>query len=299
MSNLVVCLMGPTASGKTKMAIDLAKTGRFEIINVDSAQIYKQMDIGTGKPDFKTLLEAPHRLLDFIDPSEAYSVGEFCKDAKREIEIIKSLGKIPLLVGGTMMYFNALQNGMAELPSSDPDIRSRLERESETETGRIKLHDKLKLIDAKSAQKIHYNDKQRLTRSLEVFEITGQSISQIQANTKKEVEFDFLNVAIIPSDRAALHQKIEDRFLSMLDQGLVAEVQFLFNRGDLDSSMNSIRCVGYRQVWQFLEKKIDYQEMQDKAIIATRQLAKRQLTWLRSWENSHEVTKFEDVLDLI
>lgn len=276
--------MGPTASGKTAAAIELVQKYPLEIISVDSAMIYKGMDIGTGKPTKEELSIAPHHLIDFLDPTNAYSAADFCKDALRLIQDIHQRNKIPLLVGGTMMYFNALIHGLDELPKAEPSVRQKLMAERE-EVGLEKMHERLKSVDPITAQKINPRDPQRLLRALEVYEITGKPMSVLQGQKKSALEdYEITQLAIIPDDRAALHQAIEQRFLTMLEQGFVEEVKSLKQRGDLDLEKPSMRCVGYRQIWQHLDNELDEATMKNKALAATRQLAKRQLTWLRSWQ---------------
>ncbi|MAF15085.1 MAG: tRNA (adenosine(37)-N6)-dimethylallyltransferase MiaA [Marinomonas sp.] len=281
----VVCLMGPTASGKTGLAVELASQHGYEIISVDSALVYKGMDIGTAKPDAETLAQAPHRLIDIIDPSESYSAADFMADACREIDDIVAHGKTPLLVGGTMMYFNALQKGLAPMPAADPAIRAEFEQHA-AEFGLASLHDQLKQIDPVAAERINPNDPQRLQRALEVFRLTGKTMTQLWAEQEaQELPFDMINLAVMPQDRATLHQRIEQRFDIMMEQGFLAEVEALYQRGDLTIDMPSIRCVGYRQLWQYLEGEDSLEDAIFKGIVATRQLAKRQHTWLRGWDN--------------
>ena len=281
----VVCLMGPTASGKTGLAVELASQHGYEIISVDSALVYKGMDIGTAKPDAETLAQAPHRLIDIIDPSESYSAADFMADACREIDDIVAHGKTPLLVGGTMMYFNALQKGLAPMPAADPAIRAEFEQHA-AEFGLASLHDQLKQIDPVAAERINPNDPQRLQRALEVFRLTGKTMTQLWAEQQaQELPFDMINLAVMPQDRAILHQRIEQRFDIMMEQGFLAEVEALYQRGDLSIDMPSIRCVGYRQLWQYLEGEDSLEDAIFKGIVATRQLAKRQHTWLRGWDN--------------
>lgn len=278
----IITLMGPTASGKTDLAIFLSQHFPVDIISVDSALVYRGLNIGSAKPSAEELAKAPHRLIDVIDPSEAYSAARFRKDALREIEEIIKAGRIPLLVGGTMLYFRALLQGLSELPESDEVTRKKLEQQAK-EIGWEKMHERLAEVDAEAAARIHPNDPQRISRALEVYEMTGRPMSQLQKEQKAEpLPYEVLKLALIPSDRAALHQRIEKRFGLMLEQGFIEEVKALLDRGDLHNDLPAIRAVGYRQVWDYLSKKIDYTEMQERGVIATRQLAKRQLTWLRS-----------------
>ena len=297
-----IAIMGPTASGKTDLAVFLREHFPVELISVDSALVYKGMDIGTAKPDAQTLARAPHRLIDFLDPSESYSAARFREDALREMADIVEQGKIPLLVGGTMLYFRALLHGLSELPSADPQIREQLEKQA-AEKGWEAMHARLAEVDPQAAERIHPNDPQRISRALEVYELTGKSLSQCQEENRRDwdLPYEFIKIAVSPDDRSVLHQRIEQRFQQMLKQGFVAEVEQLFKRNDLDESLPAIRAVGYRQVWQYLQGKLDYNEMVDKAIIATRQLAKRQLTWLRSeqelvWFDSLQPNYQQDVL---
>ncbi len=278
----VVAIMGPTASGKTGLALELAKHIPAEIISVDSALVYRHMDIGTAKPTPEEMAIAPHWLVDIIEPNEAYSVAEFVKDATRLIGEIHSRGKLPILAGGTIMYFNALINGISPLPKSDIKIRDDIAREAE-EKGWQVLHDELAVIDPVAAARIHPNDPQRLTRALEVYRSSGQTLTHWQQQATTRCPYNIEQFAIAPQDRAVLHDRIAQRFDLMLEQGLVAEVEKLYQRGDLNEDMPSIRSVGYRQVWQYLNGELSYADMRDRGIIATRQLAKRQLTWLRGW----------------
>jgi tRNA dimethylallyltransferase len=297
-----IAIMGPTASGKTDLAIFLREHFPVELISVDSALVYKGMDIGTAKPDAQTLAGAPHRLIDFLDPSESYSAARFREDALREMADIVEQDKIPVLVGGTMLYFRALLHGLSELPSADPQIREQLEKQA-AEKGWEAMHARLAEVDPQAAERIHPNDPQRISRALEVYELTGKSLSQCQEENRRncDLPYEFIKIAVSPADRSVLHQRIEQRFQQMLEQGFVAEVEELFKRNDLDESLPAIRAVGYRQVWQYLQGKLDYNEMVDKAIVATRQLAKRQLTWLRSeqelvWFDSLQPNYQQDVL---
>lgn len=283
LQNVIVCLMGPTASGKTQLAVELVKQFPFEIISVDSAMVYRGMNIGTAKPSEAILKIAPHHLIDIRDPAEAYSAAQFCEDASRLIEIILSKKKIPLLVGGTMLYFRALQNGLSDLPSADPALRIHLRHEGE-QKGWPHLHERLVLIDPVAAQRIHPHDSQRIQRALEIYELTGKNMTTWQLENKElPSSYQIYNLAVMPKDRAILHERIAKRFAEMLEAGLVDEVRQLFARNDLTLDTPAIRSVGYRQVWEYLLGQLSYQEMQERGVIATRQLAKRQLTWLRSW----------------
>ncbi|MBV1916360.1 MAG: tRNA (adenosine(37)-N6)-dimethylallyltransferase MiaA [Pseudomonadales bacterium] len=275
--------MGPTASGKTDLAIELCRQLPCDIISVDSALVYKGMDIGTAKPDAKTLEAYPHRLIDIRDPSQPYSAADFRADALAEMEDISAAGRIPLLVGGTMLYFKALRDGLAKLPESDPDVRAEIGRLADTK-GWNEVHRQLALVDPVSAERIHPNDPQRLQRALEIYRICGQTLTELQALQIREnvLPYDLTTLAIIPEDRALLHQRIEQRFRQMIEQGFIEEVQELFVRPELNLNLPSIRAVGYRQVWQYLDGTYDQDQMIEKGIIATRQMAKRQLTWLRN-----------------
>ena len=277
--------MGPTASGKTDLAIKLIKRFPCEIISVDSAMVYRGMDIGTAKPSANELQQAPHRLMDICDPIEPYSAGRFRQEALSEIEEIHSRKKIPLLVGGTMLYFKVLQNGVAKLPTADATIRADLLHEAE-EVGWPEMHAQLKIIDPEMAEKLHPNDAQRIQRALEVFRITGKTMTELQAVQKaQQSPYRAIDLGLIPEDRSLLHKRIEERFKKMLKIGLVKEVENLRDQFELNADLPSMRSVGYRQVWQYLEGEYDLSTMQERGIIATRRLAKRQLTWLRSWKD--------------
>jgi tRNA dimethylallyltransferase len=279
----IICLMGPTASGKTQLAIDLVQRLPCEIISVDSAMVYRGMDIGTAKPTAAVLKIAPHRLLNIRDPAEAYSAAQFCDDALREVEDIIAQGKIPLLVGGTMMYFRALQKGLSDLPSANAEIREKLTSEA-LQCGWPAMHERLVMIDPVAAQRIHPHDSQRIQRALEVYEISGKNLTSWQQQGAKSLfQYQVINLAVSPVDRAVLHERIAQRFAAMLAEGFMDEVQRLFQRGDLTLETPAIRSVGYRQAWEYLLGQYSFETMQEKAVIATRQLAKRQLTWLRHW----------------
>ncbi len=280
----VVCLMGPTASGKTGLAVEMASQHGYEIVSVDSALVYRGMDIGTAKPDTETLAKAPHRLIDIIDPIESYSAADFLKDAAVEIDDIVAQGKTPLLVGGTMMYFNALQKGLAEMPSADAGLRAELDAHI-AQHGLVSLHEELQRIDPESAARINPNDPQRLQRAVEVYRLTGKTMTQFWAEQEKQVSpYHLINMAVMPEDRSTLHKRIEQRFEIMMEEGFLAEVEALYQRGDLTIEMPSIRCVGYRQLWQYLAGEDALDDAIYKGVVATRQLAKRQLTWLRGWD---------------
>ncbi len=277
-----IFLMGPTGCGKTDLAVAIRAQLPVELISVDSALVYKDMDIGTAKPDAATLAQAPHRLISFLDPAQAYSAADFRADALREMAEITASGRIPLLVGGTMLYFRALEQGLSRLPAADPQVRAHLEAEA-AEQGWQALHERLQVIDPVAAARIHPNDPQRLQRALEVHALTGESLTQLQqAEQDDPFPYQLCKIALIPEDRRWLHQRIELRFEQMLAEGLIKEVHDLYARGDLSPALPAIRAVGYRQIWEHLDGKIDYNMMCNRAIVATRQLAKRQMTWLRS-----------------
>ena len=277
-----ICLMGPTASGKTDLAIYLTEHFPVDIISVDSAMVYRGLNIGSAKPSAEELAKAPHRLIDVVDPLDVYSAAQFRNDALAEMAEITKAGRIPLLVGGTMMYFRALLLGLSELPAADDATRQKLEQEAK-ELGWEKMHQRLKEVDPEAAARIHPNDPQRIQRALEVYEVTGTAMSQLQKEQKGEpIPYQVLKLALLPSDRVVLHQRIEKRFKHMLENGLIEEVKTLHARGDLHEDLPAIRAVGYRQVWDYLNGRIVYNEMVERGVIATRQLAKRQFTWLRS-----------------
>ncbi|MEQ3528472.1 MULTISPECIES: tRNA (adenosine(37)-N6)-dimethylallyltransferase MiaA [Pseudoalteromonas] len=276
--------MGPTAAGKTALAIELCQALNTEIISVDSALVYKGMDIGTAKPSAQEQAQAPHHLIDIIDPAQSYSVAEFRADAIKLIDDFHQRGKVPILVGGTMMYFKGLIEGLSPLPEADAEIRAVLEREAE-QKGWPALHQQLKEIDSEAAAKISENDSQRINRALEVYRISGKTMTQLQQSKQDALPYQFHQFAIAPSDRKVLHERIEKRFEIMLDEGFKNEVLALYQRKDLHPDLPSIRCVGYRQMWEYLAGECDYNEMVFKGVAATRQLAKRQLTWLRGWQD--------------
>lgn len=278
----VIFLMGPTASGKTALAIDMATQYNCEIISVDSALIYRDMNIGSAKPSAEELEMAPHKLIDILDPSESYSAADFRRDALLAIEDIISRGKTPLLVGGTMMYFKALLEGLSPLPSADEAIRQQILAQAQTE-GWEALHQELCNIDPVAGERIHSNDPQRLSRALEVYRISGKTMTELTQTKSAALPYDVVQFAIAPNDRKVLHELIAKRFNIMLEQGFIEEVARLKARDDLHLELPSMRCVGYRQCWQYLDNEFDHATMVEKATAATRQLAKRQLTWLRSW----------------
>ncbi len=282
-----IFLMGPTASGKTALAIELVENYNCEIISVDSALVYKDMDIGTAKPDAELQARAPHRLIDLIDPAEVYSAANFREDALREMADITAKGKVPLLVGGTMMYFKFLRDGAAQLPKADETIRQRLLSQAE-EFGWPYMHEKLAEIDPVSAERLKPMDSQRIQRALEVYEVSGKTLTQFWDEQEEQpLPYEVVSFAVMPKERKTLHKRIAQRYQIMMKQGFVEEVKNLFARQDLHEELPSIRCVGYRQVWHYLQGEIDYDEMVERGIIATRQLAKRQITWLRSWPDLH------------
>lgn len=280
----VICLMGPTASGKTALAFELFEQLPCDIISVDSALIYRDMDIGTAKPTTEELTKYPHRLINIRDASESYSAADFCQDALREIAEIRAKGRIPLLVGGTMMYFKSLIEGISPLPQADSEIRKKIEQEAKATSWQA-VHQVLTEVDPEAGQRIHPNDPQRITRALEVFRITGNTLSQLTAIKGEKLLGDVLQFAIAPKERSVLHERIALRYEQMIAQGFEQEVVKLIERQDLHENLPSIRCVGYRQMWQHLHGEFDHDEMIFKGICATRQLAKRQLTWLRNWPN--------------
>lgn len=292
--------MGPTAAGKTGLAVSLVQDFPFEIVSVDSAMVYRGMDIGTGKPDSVTLAQAAHRLIDIRDPEQTYSAAEFREDALREIHHVHLRNKVPLLVGGTGLYFKALQHGLSRLPSADAETRERLTVEAKSR-GWTALHRRLAQVDPESAARIHPNDPQRIQRALEVFELTGRTLSQAFGDeSERAFPFEVIALILAPSERAVLRDRITRRFYDMLEGGLVDEVVALRRREGLHSELPSTRAVGYRQVWQFLDGEIDYPTMVERAITATHQLAKRQLTWLRSndeaiWFDSENEAVLADI----
>ena len=279
---LAIFLMGPTASGKTDLAIQLRQHLPVEVISVDSALIYRGMDIGTAKPSKAELALAPHRLIDICDPAESYSAANFRTDSLREMQEISAQGKIPLLVGGTMLYYKALLEGLSPLPSADDKVRSEIEAKAAL-IGWGGLHQELSKIDPISAQRINPNDSQRINRALEVFYLTGKTLTQLTAQKGEALPYDILQFAIAPEQREVLHLRIEQRFHKMIELGFQQEVEKLYRRPDLNENLPSIRCVGYRQMWEYLRGDYDHDEMVFRGICATRQLAKRQITWLRGW----------------
>ncbi|KAA8998203.1 tRNA (adenosine(37)-N6)-dimethylallyltransferase MiaA [Affinibrenneria salicis] len=278
-----IFIMGPTASGKTALAMNLRQHLPVELISVDSALIYRGMDIGTAKPGADELRHAPHRLIDIIDPAEAYSAADFRRDALAEMADITAAGRIPLLVGGTMLYFKALLEGLSPLPPADAEVRRRIETQAR-ERGWEALHRQLCEIDPVAANRIHPNDPQRLSRALEVFFVSGKTLTELTKTSGEALPYQVYQFAIAPVTRELLHQRIELRFHQMLSAGFETEARALFARSDLHRDLPSVRCVGYRQMWSYLSGEIDYDEMVYRGVCATRQLAKRQMTWLRGWE---------------
>ena len=293
-----ISLMGPTASGKSKLAVQLAQALNGEIISVDSALVYRGMDIGTAKPTFDERAGIPHHLIDILDPSESFSTGQFKNTALALMAEICERGRIPILVGGTMLYFNALSNGLAELPEADAIIRAKLDDELIT-LGKDALHQRLAKLDPESAARIHPNDPQRIQRALEVYELTGKPLTAYFADVQQAIPYRVIKLIVAPTERKILHDIIASRFNLMLEQGFIEEVEALVNRGDLNVTMPSIRAVGYRQVWAYLHGEYDKATMIEKGIAATRQLAKRQFTWLR---RESDVIRFDsnraDLVDL-
>ncbi|PHS73837.1 MAG: tRNA (adenosine(37)-N6)-dimethylallyltransferase MiaA [Cycloclasticus sp.] len=280
-----ILLMGPTASGKTTLGIELAKALDGEIISVDSALVYKEMDIGTAKPDMDERQGIKHHLIDILDPCEVFSAGQFREEALKLIHNIIESGKTPILVGGTMLYFHVLLNGIAKLPDADQEIRQRIDAQAKSE-GWLAIHKKLETVDPVAAKRIHQNDAQRIQRALEVYLVSGRSQTElIREQQSTELPFQPVKLIIAPTDRAELHEKIALRFDLMLANGFMQEVSSLYERGDLDASMPAIRSVGYRQAWAHIGGEYDRATMREKAIIATRQLAKRQFTWLRQQDD--------------
>ena len=283
----VIFLMGPTASGKTELAIKLYKDKACEIISVDSALVYRHLNIGTAKPTAEELAEAPHHLVDICEPEQPYSASQFCVDAKVLIENILAKGKIPVLVGGTMLYFKALRDGLADLPEANQSIRKTIAAEAAAK-GWPFMHEKLQQFDAQSAERIKSTYPQRIQRAIEVYMISGKTLTEyFKDQAKQSLPYPILNIAIAPKDRALLRERIALRFDLMLEQGFIDEVKGLYHEMGLSADLPAMRSVGYRQVYEYLSGEIDYQTMREKAIIASRQLAKRQMTWLRSWPDLH------------
>lgn len=293
MSNLAFCLMGPTATGKTDIGCELVKYFPFEIISIDSAMIYRDMDIGTAKPSASILNEVTHHLIDIIDPPQSYSVAECCADVERLCVDIINRNKIPLLLGGTMMYFNALQNGLAKLPVASSVVRQEILASAEI-YGWPQMHQKLQEIDPITAARISVHDKSRIQRALEVFAVAKQPLSVlVKKEEQHHLDLNFINIALVPEDRSWLHTRINKRFLDMIDVGFVKEVQRLIVKWSMNVDCPAMRCVGYRQIFSYLRGEIDYNTMLEKACSSSRQLAKRQLTWLRKWDDCYKF-KAED-----
>ena len=294
-----ILLLGPTAAGKTDLALELVRRLPCDIVSVDSAMIYRGMDIGTAKPGPDILREAPHRLIDILDPAESYSTARFREDALAAMHEIAGQGRIPLLVGGTMLYFRALQQGLARLPGADPAVRAELLEEAER-VGWAALHARLAELDPATAAQIHPNDPQRIQRALEVQRLSGRPMSELirEAGAATPLPYRLIKLVRAPAERQVLHRRIERRFRSMLDQGLVDEVAALWGRGDLSAEAPSMRCVGYRQVIGYLQGDYGWEEMCQRGIVASRQLAKRQFTWLRAEADCHWLDDSPDPLDL-
>ncbi|MBU2882685.1 tRNA (adenosine(37)-N6)-dimethylallyltransferase MiaA [Psychrosphaera sp. B3R10] len=278
----VITIMGPTASGKTDLAMELADRINGQLISVDSALIYKDMDIGTAKPTAEELARHPHQLISFLDPLETYSAADFCRDALKEIESAYQNGKTPILVGGTMMYYKSLIDGISTLPVAQAETRAEIEQLA-SKIGWEGVHQKLAEIDPESALRIHPNDPQRINRAYEIYLISGETMTALMKKEKKPIPFKVKQFAFMCEDKTLLHHRIEQRFLNMVEQGFEQEVRSLYERGDLHLDLPSMRCVGYRQMWEYFDGKHDWDEMIFRGVVATRQLAKRQLTWLRSW----------------
>ncbi|HQS82125.1 MAG TPA: tRNA (adenosine(37)-N6)-dimethylallyltransferase MiaA [Thiobacillus sp.] len=291
-----IFLMGPTASGKTALAVSLLERFPLEIISVDSALVYRGMDIGTAKPDAATLARAPHHLLDIRDPTDAYSAAAFCDDARRLMADIVARGRVPLLVGGTMLYFRALLQGLDDLPRADAALRKKLEAQAAAR-GWPALHADLAKVDPVTAARLAPNDSQRIGRALEIFQLAGTPMSALLDRTQSELPYRVLQLALIPSDRAVLHQRIAARFDTMLAEGLLDEVETLRRDYTLKPDLPAMRAVGYRQAWAYLDGDIDMKALREQGIAATRQLAKRQLTWLRSWADMMALDSLADDVD--
>lgn len=294
-SSPAIFLIGPTASGKSQIALNIAAHFPVEIISVDSAQVYRYMDIGTAKPSSSILQQITHHLVNIIDPNQTYSAAQFRRDALSLMKTITDGGKIPLLVGGTMLYFKALLEGLSELPSADQNLRIELEKEA-LMLGWPAMHQKLSQFDAETAKRIKPTDGQRIQRALEIFLLTRKSMSELIHSPQHSVDFPYraIQIALAPNDRSQLHQRIASRFMAMLDDGLVNEVASLRQRfPELDAHYPSMRCVGYRQSWLYLGNRINDKELLNMGIAATRQLAKRQLTWLRSLKKSYQIKEYD------
>ncbi|MGI9322477.1 MAG: tRNA (adenosine(37)-N6)-dimethylallyltransferase MiaA [Pseudomonadales bacterium] len=287
---LALVITGPTASGKSALAKEVATHLPIEIISADSAQVYRGLDIGTAKPTQQERQETVHHLIDIRDPAEPYSAASFCQDAAPLAADIRRRNKVPMIVGGTMLYLKALKHGLNDLPEADAALRQEITDEANTK-GWEELHKELANIDPQAAKRIQPNDPQRLQRAIEVYRLTGMTLSELQAQPIKPPPIKLVELAIIPPDRTALHQKIADRFHQMLASGFMEEVQQLYDRGDLNPSLAAIKSVGYRQAWAHLAGQMGLETMAEQAIAATRQLAKRQYTWLKSWQNLHQMAE--------
>ena len=283
--------MGPTASGKTALAIELRKHLPVELINVDSAQVYRQLNIGSAKPDADMLAQAPHRLIDIRDPAQSYSAAEFLADARSEMAEICASGRIPLLVGGSMMYFEVLLEGLSKLPEANQQVRDTLEQRAQQE-GWPSLYAQLETVDPDTASRLHPNHSQRIQRALEVYLVTGEPMSALQTESVGGLlrDYNFRQISLVPQNRKLLHKRIEQRFQAMMDLGFAREVVDLYNRGDLHRNLPAIRSVGYRQLWDYCAGKCSLDDAVEKGVIATRQLAKRQMTWLRNWPDAIEIS---------
>ncbi len=291
-----ILLMGPTASGKSALAAALAEHFPVEIVSVDSAQVYRGMDIGTAKPSAAQRAAVPYHLIDILDPTERYSAAQFRGDAIRLIREISARGRTPLLVGGTMLYFKALREGLSELPDSDEEVRAGIDAEA-AERGWPAMHARLAEVDPQTAARLKPTDSQRIQRALEIYRVTGKPMSKLLGRKKSALPFRLVELALAPSDRSALHRRIEERFDAMLKRGLVEELRALKKRYPLKPTLPSMRCVGYRQAWQYLEGEIGMKELRDRGVAATRQLAKRQLTWLRAMKTVRSFDCLAEDLD--
>ena len=303
MTAVAILLMGPTASGKSALALELARHFPVEIVSVDSAQVYRGMDIGTAKPDAATRAQVPHHLLDLIDPTESYSAARFCDDALAAMHGIVARGRVPLLVGGTMLYFKALREGLSTLPPADAELRAKIVAQAVRE-GWPALHAELARVDRETAARLEPNDSQRIERALEIYRLSGEPMSALLARAHatepaRDAAFRYVPIALLPGDRAALHERIAQRFDAMLAGGLVEELAQLRARYALAPEMPSMRCVGYRQAWQHLDGEYDRTELRERGIYATRQLAKRQLTWLRQTQAEHFDCLADDVANRV
>lgn len=295
MQKQAIFLMGPTAAGKTAMAMQIAQELPVDLISVDSAMVYKGMNIGTGKPSSEELARIPHKLIDICDPRQPYSAAQFCQDAKQAMQQSWQQQRIPLLVGGTMLYFKALKYGLSDLPKADSALRAQLIAEAQ-EYGWPALHARLAIMDPNAAQQLNPNDTQRIQRAIEINLLSGKTLqANYQLRLQNNLDYKIHSFALIPTDRAALHGKIAARFDQMIDAGFIEEVKQLYARGDLNPDLPSIRAVGYRQAWAYLDQKLDFATMREQAIAATRQLAKRQYTWLRSWDDLIQVEKMQQI----